>query len=75
MKSTILIQILSKSVAEAISLANDTTLKETERFVRKFNKFFDIMNIRCTTEYIRTKNADKKPFYHADDDRLKVALH
>ena len=66
-------QVLSKSVAEAIALENDESLKECERFVKNFNKFFDIMNIRCTTEYIHSRNSDKKPFYGADDERLMVS--
>lgn len=61
-------------MAEAIALENDDNLRETERFVRLFNKFFDIMNIRCITEYVRTRNPDKKPFYDENDDRLKVCM-
>ena len=53
-------------------MENDTTLRETERFVRYFNKFFDLMNVRSTTEHIHARNPNKKPYYSIDDERLKV---
>ena len=53
-------------MADAIAMENNDSLKECERFVRIFNKFFDIMNVRSTTEYVHSRN------YDADDERLKV---
>ena len=32
------------------------------------------MNIRGAAEYIRTNNPNKKPYYDAEDERLKVIL-
>ena len=46
---------LSKSVADAISMEKNDELRETERFVTIMNKFFDYLNVRCTT---KTRNPD-----------------
>lgn len=49
-------------------------LRETERFVRIMNKFFDCLNVRCTTEYIKERNPDRKPYHDESDERLRVSL-
>lgn len=55
-------------------MENNDDLKETIRFVRYMNKIFDCLNVRCTTEHVRERNPDRKPYYDVNDDRLKVEL-
>ncbi len=66
------VQVLSNSVAEALALEGKPYLKETERFVRKFNKFFDLFNVRSLTEHIKQRKPDLKPYRDVEDKRLKV---
>ena len=47
-------------------------VKETERFVRIMNHFFDMFNVHCTTEGIAKKNNDLLPYRSLTDPRFKV---
>ncbi len=64
--------MLSKSVADAFAYFGDTETSETEVFVRNFDKFFDCLNVRSFSEWIRKKKPNLKPYTSGDDDRLKV---
>ena len=66
------LQVLSNSVAEALSLEDKPHLKETERFVRNFNRFFDLLNVWSLTEHINQRKPDLKPYRDVEDERLKV---
>jgi len=68
------VQVLSNSVAEALAMEDKPYLKETERFVRKFNKFFDLFNVRSLTEYIKQRKPDLEPYRDVEDKRLKVKI-
>ena len=65
-------QVLSKTIAEAISMEENASLTETERFCRKFNKFFDCFNVRSLAEGLYKLNPDVEPYKSAEDPRLKV---
>lgn len=43
-------QVLSKSVADALSLEGEESLHKTEKFVRNFDKSFDCMNMHSLNE-------------------------
>ena len=51
-------QVLSKSVADCLDYYSEDGTAETQRFVRKFDRFFDMMNTRCLEEgyYNKKKN-------------------
>ena len=68
----IYIQVLSNSVAEALELENHPGTKETRRFVRTFNRFFDMLNVRSLKEGVFKRQPDKLPYRSVDDGRLKV---
>ena len=59
-------------MADALQMEDKPYLSETIRFIRNFDKFFDIMNVRSLEEYITKRKPDLKPFRSASDDRLKV---
>ena len=64
-------QVLSSSVANALAYFGDTT-KETEIFIRNFNRLFDCLNVRSLSEWYEKRNPDLKPYKSPDDPRLKV---
>ena len=66
-------QVLSKSVGEAFAYYGDTDTTETERFVRIFNKFFEIMNTRYLEEDILKLNCDFGA-RKTTDPRLQVTM-
>lgn len=65
---------MSSTVAEALDREGDPQTSETRRFVRMFNKFFDLLNVRSLMEATRTRNPDKEPYKSPADSRLKVFL-
>jgi len=42
---------LSESVANALAFYGDRNTRETERFVRQLDKFFDCLNVRNLEEH------------------------
>ena len=64
--------VLSNSVAEALALDGDPSTTETQRFVRMFNRFFDLLNVRSLSESIRHRRSDTWPYRDPNDERLKV---
>lgn len=64
------VKVLSESVAHTLEFYGDPDTTETQRFVRTFDKFFDCLNVRSPSEYIK-KNL--KPYTSADDRRLCVS--
>ena len=67
--------MLSKSVADALSLEGDPTLCETEKFVRNFDRFFDCMNVRSLKEGQYKRKPDLRPYRSASDPRLTVSYN
>ena len=68
-------QVLSKSVADAMEYIGDVNTKETERFVRFFDRFFDMLNTRSMEESIYKRKPDLAPYRTSEDTRLKVTRH
>ena len=64
-------QVLSKSVADALEYYNDPDTTETRRFVQYFDRFFDMMNTRHLDEGIQKRKPDLAPF-RRDDPRFTV---
>lgn len=65
-------QVLSKSVSDALLYFGDPTTQETQKFVLQFDKFFDCLNVRNLDEWALKKKPDLKPYSSPDDDRLQV---
>eukprot|EP00731_Ephydatia_muelleri_P000890 Em0001g890a len=66
-------QVLSTTVAEAFAYENSPHTKETERFVRIFDKFFDLMNTRNTKEFVLKRKPNLAPYINnpETEERLK----
>ena len=64
--------MLSTSVADALAYFDDPSAKETEHFIRVFDKFFDCMNVRSMNEWMSKKKPNLKPYNNPDDSRLEV---
>ena len=64
--------MLSETVASALEfLDNDDTL-ETRTFIRIFDRFFDIMNIKSALQGKFKRKDIMEPFHKEDDFRFKV---
>ena len=46
---------MSESVANALKFYGDTKTTETEKFCCTFDKWFDCLNVRNESEFIRKK--------------------
>ena len=66
------IQVLSKSVADALEYYSEPDTIETQRFVRYFDRFFDMLNTQHLEEGIRKRKPDLAPYRTFDDSRFKV---
>ena len=69
------LQVLSKTVADALQLENNPNLTETIRFIRKFDRFFDMMNVRSLDESVLKRKPDLRPYRSISDSRFKVGVH
>ena len=65
-------QVLSCSVANAMEYLGCPDMQETVRFVRIFDRFFDMLNTRSLEEGIHKRKPDLAPYRTAEDGRLKV---
>lgn len=70
--SPVNLQALSRSVADALAYFGDPSTKETEYFVRQFDRLFDCLNVRSLSEWMQKKKPDLKPYTSLEDERLKV---
>ena len=62
-------------MAEALARDGDDQVSETCRFIKVFNKFFDLMNVRSLTEAIHERNPNKAPYKSPNDSRLEVIMN
>lgn len=68
-------QVLSDTVAKALDFYGDSKTRETQRFVRNFDIFFDCLNVRHPTEYIRRRKPNLEPYTSKDDVRFNVCIY
>lgn len=59
-------------MANAIRLFLKEDAEETAIFIERFNKFFDILNVRNYSEFFMKKNYEKLPYRWGQDKRLEV---
>ena len=62
-------------MADALAYFDDPQTKETERFIRYFDKLFDCLNVRSTSEWKTSQKPERKPYTSSEDVRLEVCLH
>ena len=63
------------SVANGLDFYGQEETKEMETFVWMFDKFFDCLNVQCTTASAHRRKPDLRPYRSPDDPRLKVHEH
>ena len=63
-------------MAEAFAYEKKPYTKETERFVRTFDKFFDLMNVRSLKEGIHKRKPNLCPYRNDSQsrDRLQASI-
>ena len=61
-------------MADAFAYYGDPATTETEKFVRKFDRLFDCLNVRSLSASNTNKKDDLKPYTSPDDSRLKVIV-
>ena len=64
-------EVLSDTVALDIEQQNSPSTKETVRFIRYFNKFFDCLNGAHSAQHIRTRNSNLAPYTNENDPRFE----
>jgi len=67
------LQVLSKSVSDAFAYYGDPDTTETQRFVLMMDRFFDCLNVRNKSEWIKKRKPDLRPYTSPDDDRFSVS--
>ena len=72
MHDVLFFKVLSTTVANAFAMEEDEALRETERFIRAFDKFFDLMNVRNATECIYNRKPNLRPYRKSTNPRLLV---
>jgi len=63
-------EVLSDTAALDLEQQNWPSTGETLRFIRYFNKFFDVLNGAHSSQHIRTRNENLAPYTSVDDPRL-----
>ena len=67
--------MLSSTVAHALEHLGDDSTTETRLFIKNFDRFFDCLNVRSTTESILKRKPDLRPYRDPNDPRLSVSVH
>ena len=68
-----MLQVLSKSVSDALAYYNDPDTEETQRFISMMDRFFDCLNVRNKSEWALKRKPDLKPYASPNDDRFIVS--
>jgi hypothetical protein len=75
MKVNLAVQVLSKSMAEALKRSMPLEeVSETAHFCQLMNDFFDCCNVRSTHEHQRRLNPQLAPYESCDDSRFTWLL-
>ena len=70
MKVKLATQILSRSVAIALTESGKEEVAGTAQFCQMMNDFFDCTNVRSLTEHVSKRNNFIKPYESQDDERF-----
>ena len=53
-------------MGNALEYFGEDETTETKKFVKHFDRFFDCMNVRCTSEGRTKRKPDLRPYYPCD---------
>ena len=70
MKVNLAVQVLSKSMAEALKRSMPPEVSETAQFCELMNNFFDCCNVRSINEQPRKQNQMLAPYKSCNDERF-----
>lgn len=65
-------QVLSSSVADALTFYDDANTTETRVFIRMMDSFFDCLNVKNDTEGIKKRKPMREAYTNFQDERFKV---
>ena len=68
-------KVFSETIANALEYYGNSASSETQKFVHLMDKFFDCLNVRNLTEYIKKRKPNLEPYTDASDPRFKVSFH
>ena len=60
-------------MSKALAYYGDPSTEETEKFTLMMDSFFDCLNGRSKTAYIRLRKPNLKPYTERSDERLDVS--
>ena len=72
---TLWLFLILGSVYSALTLYDDEETSETRKFVTMFDRFFDCLNVRCTSEGKQKRKPDLRPYYSPSDSRFAVSVY
>lgn len=65
-------QVMSSTVADALTFYNDDETTETRVFIRHIDNFFDCLNVRSHLEGVKKRKPWREAYTHSWDERFKV---
>ena len=69
-----LMQVLSSTVADALTFEDRDDTIETRQFIRMMDMFFDCLNVRNTVDGKVKRKDFRKPYRSQQDERFKVLV-
>lgn len=71
--AVILVQVLSESVASALTFLDDDRTQETRKFIRMMDSFFDCLNVKSPKEGVFKRKDFRLPYKSPTDVRFSVS--
>lgn len=69
-----LCQVMSSTVADALTYYDKDETTETRLFIRLMDQFFDCLNVKCNLEGVKKRKPWRKAYTSPRDERFKVML-
>lgn len=66
-------QVMSSTVADALTYDDRDETTETRVFIRMIDNFFDCLNVKCRLEGVKKRKPFREAYTHTKDERFKVA--
>ena len=70
--AALIIQVMSETVASALEFLDNDRTKETRRFIRMVDRFFDYLNVRSPLAHQLKRKGSIAPYRSPTDHRFKV---
>lgn len=70
----LILQVMSCTVADALSHQDDDHTTETRVFIRHIDDFFDCLNVKCKLEGIKKRKPRREAYTSSRDERFTVHM-